>query len=495
MAEKPNINEIIAWAKSKLGSNKWNGYCQRFVADACCVGGKYKRYSMGTATQAWFVWKKSRSKTNVPVGAAVYFNGTNPTIGHVGLYIGNDQYIHASRGIKIATLSTARNYRGWGWNGNVIPLGTLDSSGDSSGEFSSQEQEAKKEITSVVIKSVTGKQGRQADHLSAISGTVLSKGIEILIQNDKIYHPIVEGDVTLESERKSKPSTLKFNVVKDGLLNIQEGNPVSMKIDGTGIFYGYIFTKSRTDKRIISITCYDQIRYLKNKDSFVHSKKTYSELLKMIAADYGLVCGDIADTKYVLPSRVEEDTLLDILGNASDLTVVNTGNLFVLYDDFGKLTLKNINDMKLPILIDEDVAAGYSYATSIDKDVYNRIKTTWDNGETGVREAYVLNSEESQKNWGVLQYYENCKESSSQVPQEKAKVLLNYYNKKQRTLKINKCLGDIRIRGSSSVVVNMELGDIVAQNYMIVERVKHTFSHGQHLMDLTLSGIRGEFHA
>ena len=495
----PNVNEIISWAKKKVGSNRWNGYCQKFVADACCVGGKYTRHSKETATLAYKAWCKSKSKTGVPAGAAVYFNGSNPKIGHVGLCIGNDQYIHAARGIKISNLSSARNYRGWGWNGNVKPSGAVDSSAESTSgtsgkkEETKTEEQKKNEITTVVVKSVTGNQGKQADYLSAISGSVLSEGIEILIQNDKIYQPMVEGDVTLESERKGRPATLKFNVVKDGLLNIQEGNPVSMHIKGTGVFYGYIFTKSRTDKRVISITCYDQMRYLKNKDSLVHSKKTYSELLRMIAADYGLKCGEIADTRYILPSRVEEDTLFDILGNASDLTVLNTGNLFVLYDDFGKLTLKNINEMKLPIMIDENVAAGYSYSTSIDKDVYNRIKTTWDNEETGVREAYVLNSEESQKKWGVLQYYENSKEASPQLLQEKAKVLLRYYNKKQRSLKINQCLGDLRVRGGCSVVVNMELGDMIAQNYMVVERVKHTFSHGQHLMDLTLSGIRGEF--
>ena len=171
----------------------------------------------------------------------------------------------------------------------------------------------------------------------------------------------------------------------------------------------------------------------------------------------------------MLPGRVEEDTLLDILANAADLTVLNTGNLFVLYDDFGKLTLKNIQDMMLPLLIDEDVAAEYSYSSSIDKNVYNKIKLARDDSENGARDTFVENAEASQESWGILQYYEKSNKATDAELQERAKVLLKYYNKKQRTLSVNKCLGDIRVRGGSSVVVNLELGDIIAQNYMVVE--------------------------
>ena len=95
-----------------------------------------------------------------------------------------------------------------------------------------------------------------------------------------------------------------------------------------------------------------------------------------------------------------------MLGNASDLTIINTGKVYVLYDDFGKLCLKPYESLLLPLYIDEDTAQGYSYTSSIDSDVYNRIKLAWDNDETGVREVHVMNNAASQSKWGVLQYYE-----------------------------------------------------------------------------------------
>ena len=349
------------------------------------------------------------------------------------------------------------------------------------------------DITKVVEKSITGSPGKyKYTDLKSVQ-SVLNTGCELLIQNDKIYMPAVEGDISLAYERKGSPGTLTFNVMKDGVLNIDEGNPVRLRVNGKNVFYGYLFSKSRSDKTTISITAYDQIRYLKNKDTMVYSGITYSQLLKMVAAKYGLTCGTVADTKYVIPKRIEEAALLDILGNASDLTVLNTGKLFVLYDDFGKLILKNIESMMLPILIDADTAGEYKYTSSIDKDTYNRIKIASDNSETGTREVYVLNDAATQSKWGLLQYYENISNTTPEVIKEKSKALMKYYNKKQRTLSLNKCFGDTRVRGGSSVVVKMDLGDVKLQNYMVVEKVKHTFSAGQHLMDLIVSGVRGEF--
>ena len=50
---------------------------------------------------------------------------------------------------------------------------------------------------------------------------------------------------------------------------------------------------------------------------------------------------------------------MNMLGNASDLTIINTGKVYVLYDDFGKLCLKPTDrSLLLPLYIDEDTAQG-----------------------------------------------------------------------------------------------------------------------------------------
>lgn len=68
--------------------------------------------------------------------------------------------------------------------------------------------------------------------------------IELLIQNGStIYYPVVEEGVSLTWERKGTPGKLEFTVIKDGVLNFQEGNPVKLTVNGTTMFCCSIFTK------------------------------------------------------------------------------------------------------------------------------------------------------------------------------------------------------------------------------------------------------------
>lgn len=143
-------------------------------------------------------------------------------------------------------------------------------------------------------------------------------------------------------ERKGTPGKLEFTVIKDGVLNFQEGNPVKLTVNGTTMFYGFVFTKSRKANSVtIDVVAYDQLRYLKNKDTITEEGLKASDLLKRLAADFRLNLGSVEDTGYTLETIVEEDsTLFDMIQNALDETLMNTGQLFCLYDDAGKLTLK-----------------------------------------------------------------------------------------------------------------------------------------------------------
>ena len=88
-----------------------------------------------------------------------------------------------------------------------------------------------------------------------------------------------------------------------------------------------------------------------------------------------------------------------------------------------------------------------------------------------------------------MQYFDTLSEGEN--GQAKVDALLSLYNKKTRNLKITNALGDNRVRAGSMIVVNLELGDIKVKNFMLVEKVKHTYKENEHWMDLTLRG--GEF--
>lgn len=320
--------------------------------------------------------------------------------------------------------------------------------------------------------------------------------IVIYIQNhaqDKIFQPIVCEGVQLSLEIKGMPGKLTFDVVKDNIIDFSEGNPVIMKVNGQDLFLGYVFTKSRNKDGIISVTAYDQLRYLKNKDVLTYENETASDVLKTLADKFKLKTGVIEDTEYQIPKRHESNvTLFDMIQTALDLTYEEKGKKkkFVLYDDFGSLTLRNINseELKVPILIDSETAEDYNYETSIDRETFNRVKLFHDNQGEGERKVYIAQDTETQANWGVLQYCESINDRESKSPEEKAKTLLEEYNRKKRRLRINKAFGDIRVRAGSSVTVQLYLGDIAVNTEMVVESVVHRFEDNYHTMDLELDG-------
>lgn len=312
--------------------------------------------------------------------------------------------------------------------------------------------------------------------------------VEIMIQNNgAIYAPTVEEDIQLELERKGSPGKLTFTVLKDDLLRFTEGNAVMLKVDGVKMFYGFVFTRKRDKAGLVKVTAYDQLRYLKNKDTYVYENKTASSLIQMIASDFRLNTGHIEDTGFVIGSRVEDNkTLFDIIQTALDLTLQNRGQMYVLYDDYGSLCLRNVESMLLNLLMDAETGQNYEYTSSIDGETYDKIKLVYENEETGKREVYIAQDSAHINEWGVLQYFESIKDNAN--GSVVADSLLDLYNQKAQNLMIRGAFGDARVRAGSSVVVKLDLDDRSLGNYMMVEKVKHFFRADEHTMDLTLRG-------
>ncbi|MBY2114266.1 NlpC/P60 family protein [Clostridioides difficile] len=321
---------------------------------------------------------------------------------------------------------------------------------------------------------------------------------ELVLANDRdvrlviahwedFYEPVVIDGITWEIERRGAPSKLEFTIVMDDILQFCEGNSVRLYYKGVGIFYGYIFQKKRDKENHIKIVAYDQLRYFKNKDTYVYSNKTASELVKMLAKDFNLKYNVIEDTKYKI-SRVEENkTLFDMVLTALDDTLREKKEMYVLYDDFGRITLKNVASMKLDTVMNNDVIEDFDYNSSIDSDTYTKIKLVRDNEETSKRDVYIAQDSAHIRSWGVLQLFETVDKNMSEAEiKQKCDILLKLYNKKTKSLSLKNAIGDIRVRAGCLIPVFLNLGDIELQNYMLVEKVKHTFENNSHFMDLTL---------
>lgn len=311
--------------------------------------------------------------------------------------------------------------------------------------------------------------------------------VELLIQNgNNLYQPVIVDEIILEQEINTC-STLTFKVLKDDIINFQEGNAVRLKVDDVNMFFGFVFTKVRDKEQIITVKCYDQIRYLKNKDTIVYTNKTTPELIQIIANNYKLQTGLLENTNYSLSRLEDNKTFLDMIVNSLNDTLMHTKKKYILFDDFGKLTLKNIENMKLPLIITGDNTENFEYATSIDSNTYNKVKLLYEDKETKKREVYIAQNTASQNEWGVLQYYEEVDSTKNII--SKANTLLDLYNSKTRTLNIQGYVGDPRIRAGSVLVVYIpNIGDISISNLMVCKTVTHKITNDLHLIDIGLNG-------
>lgn len=316
----------------------------------------------------------------------------------------------------------------------------------------------------------------------------MAKMLLTIQHNGRLFSPPVIDGVKIEWERTGSPGKLTFTTIKTDMVSMsfQEGDPVCFYYDDKSIFMGYVFTKKRDREHHIEVTCYDQIRYLKNKYTYVFENKTATQIIKSLCEDFGLKTGSMDNTAYVIPAVAEENkAALDIMLNVLDETLLNTGNMFVLYDDFGKLQVKNCANMVSTTLIMKDTAENFDYSSSIDGETYNSVILYYKDKDNGIK-LFTASDKDTIKQWGTLRYFEEVKTPS--IGQNKANALLSLYNKKTRELRVTGAFGDITVRGGTLIPVKLNLGDITTNNYMLVEKVTHNFEADHYTMDLTLEG-------
>lgn len=331
------------------------------------------------------------------------------------------------------------------------------------------------------------------------SGNMNKCTIQILC-GGRIQEPAVLEGITLERTRACEPSKLSFTCIKDrGIgeqgwiedgLSFSEGSQVKFLYGDVEMFFGYVFEKRRNKDHHIEVTCYDQLRYFKNKENYVFTGVRLDQIVTRIAEDLEVPIGSITQTKYVIPKFAMIDTsLMDIINEGIGLTVANTATRYVLYDDYGKLCLKSQDEMMLDLLIDKDTFEDFDYSSTINDNVYNQIVVKRGDG----KEPYVLNDYKSQQYWGILQTVVDTQDENN--AKELAKLMLDDHCQVARSLSINGHFGDVRVRGGSGVYVDHAmLGDMKPQiQKMWVERVTHHFNHNDHYMDLTLTDGRGFF--
>lgn len=303
----------------------------------------------------------------------------------------------------------------------------------------------------------------------------------------RVQEPAVIEGIEWETARKGEPGKLTFTVVKTEGLSFSEGARVTFWYDDTPVFFGFVFEKRRNKDHHIKVTAYDQLRYLKNKISYVWTGVRADQVVSRIAEDFKLKAGELPNTGYIIPKFDKENvSLFDMILDAIDETAMATGNLYYLYSDYDKLMLKNIKDSTIDLLIDASTASDFDYTTSIDKNTYNRIVLV-ESEEQKIRNVAKLDDTKTIQQWGVLQNFVSVNSGSN--IKAMAAAMLNLYNRVSRSLTIKRQKGDIRVRAGCGIYLDLNLGDmIVTKQRMLVEKAKHVFDNDDHYMDLTLQG-------
>lgn len=448
---------------------------------------------------SWFKNKglfKVKGKYTPKRGDVVYFMTGRSHVGLVEYVSGNTLHTvegNSSNKVTRRTYSLSEStITGYGVPKykNLNVSGSVSSGGGSSSSGSSKEELA-------YLKRILKKKETTAKPIEAdVQATnALPNGIvDVLVTNgNKQFFVPVEDGMKIVWERQGTPGTLTFKAKYDKNFKIAEGNSVLVSVDGTKFFYGFVFKHSMAKDGMVSYTVYDQLRYLKNKDNVFYTKKRADQVIKQIAKKFNLQTGTLANTKYVIPKRMDDNTtLFDAIQNALDATTMMKGKVYVLYDKVGKLTLSDVSKLMIDeCLVDEETGRDFSYEVSIDEETYNQIKLMYENKETGKYDIYIAKNSKKINKWGVLQYTDKIDDPD--VGKLKSKALLKLYSKAKKTLSITGVIGNKKVRAGVLVPVIMKVHELDIANYMLVEKVTHTFKNREWTMDLIVSG--GDFSA
>lgn len=307
------------------------------------------------------------------------------------------------------------------------------------------------------------------------------------------YAPIMQ-DATYTTNRNGSAGQLDFSYCYDRPINMTEGAKVEFYVDGKGIFVGYVFTIEQDRWGVVKVKAYDQLRYLKANASYCFVEKRLGEIIQQIATDMQLQAGTMEDTGYVIPTLTKENAeCLDIIDYGLAVTQNNTGKVFVFFDDFGKLSLKEGRSMMSTTLIgDGSLLTEYSYKSDIDSDTYNQVKLVRPNKETGQGDTYIFKDGETIKKWGLLQKYEKVDENLNEAQiNQQGNIMMAYYNRVLKSISVD-AIGVIGLKAGGMITLKInDVPGLKSGSWLLLDKVKHKFTENDHTMSIEARMLEG----
>jgi hypothetical protein len=318
--------------------------------------------------------------------------------------------------------------------------------------------------------------------------------MSLIVNNQDISE--IAGSVKHETSRNDGPGKLTFEYPVWNGTRYPNGCTVSFQYGKDNIFYGWLFSTKQDNKKY-SCICYDQLRYFKGSNSLLRpAGTTLSAWVNTVALDCGgrIRLGTIESTGYKLGKYLfDSKTRLDMIYQSIEDNLIGNGYWYVLRDEFGALCLRDVYNLRLPIIIGTaSLGKDFSYEKSIDDDTFNYVKVAKDDSSKGVRNVYISQDSASISKWGKLMIYDKVSANlnDSQLA-SRANRLLSVKNRETETLSVE-CMGDDRIFAGNSVRVM--IGDAGLDMWAVVDHCTHEFKKDSHSMklDLIFSGISSQ---
>lgn len=297
----------------------------------------------------------------------------------------------------------------------------------------------------------------------------------------------------ITTNRMDSPGKMTFEGVEDSGIALPEGSAVTFTDDGVIVFKGFVFTAKRDRYGNVSYTAYDQLRYLKAKQSYTFENQSLEQIITQIATDFNLKIGALEETGYVFPSLIKEnETCLDIIYDALSKTIYQTGKIWIFYDDGGELMLKEAKNLQMTTVIgDGSMMTDYEYKRDIDSQTYNRVKLARPNKDTGRTDIYVHEDTETIAKWGLLQYYDKVDDQLNEAQIDLlCQNYLTYYNKVTQSLTLE-AMGITGIRAGMILPVLIDAVESLSFNrVLLAEKVTHTYEgSGYHKMKIDVKNF------
>lgn len=324
----------------------------------------------------------------------------------------------------------------------------------------------------------------------------------MLLRKGKTYE-LPATNITWSGQKLAAPRTIQATIFST-LNGLQHKTPISegdrlVLLDGNvELFRGIIERKVNSSQATLEVVAYDSLYYLtRSRDTYNFKNKSLSDVVRQLCKDFSIPVGTIANVDTKMTRIFEGQTLFDMILTYINLTFKKTGVRYTIYDKQGKICLAKVVDRSVKWVVEEGVnLTNYRYTRTI-ADTATRVKLqgkiTQETKKTKTQPAKKttktiiarVESPELQKQFGVLQYFENVSEETNSAKLlAQAKQMIKDKGEVGESFELE-ALGITDIVSGSAVYVIVP--DLAVRRGFYVDSDVHTFVGGTHNMSLTLT--------